>query len=101
MASTDLIRNSNIPIKMDIITVPQADVDTDASGDIVITFPNLREVLFAQLQIGAGYVANQISKSGNTATFRVFWTGAVVDTALAAADSESNIADSTAIAFGY
>lgn len=102
MATTSVIRTRKQP-KMCIVTIPAADMDTDASGDIAITFPDLREVLCAQLQIGAGYVANLMSVATNIATFRVYDADydAVGDGPLIAAASESNIATGFAIAWGY
>lgn len=101
MASSNLTRDKNRELKTDVITIPAADMDTDGSGDIVVTFDGLREVLYANLVISTGFIANFLSVSGNAVTFRVFWTGAVVDTALAAADSETDIGLGRAIGVGY
>lgn len=73
MTSTSITQGPVAPL-MSILTLPQADVDTDASGDLTVTFPDLQEVLFAILDVNEGIVSKCISVSGNTATFRSYYT---------------------------
>ena len=50
-------------LKKDFVTLTASEVDTDASGDITITFPHLRQIIedSVDIKLEAGYVANVIS----------------------------------------
>ena len=104
MAITVIRPRDQDDIYMDILNLEAADVDTDASGDITVTFPNLRTVYYAELQIGAGYTANLLSTALNVATFRVYWQandgGGAAGEVLTTATSESNLAISHAAGWG-
>ena len=104
MALTLIGPRDQEPLDVDLISIPQADVDTDGSGDIEVTFPNLRTVYYAELQIGAGYVANLLSTALNVATFRVYWQandgGGAAGEVLTTATTELNLADSIAAGWG-
>ena len=58
------------------VNVAAADFDTDASGDIVVTFTDLREVISeedAELTCEGGVICVANALSANAVTFRAFW----------------------------
>ena len=68
-------RNLHARLIEDVVELAAADVDTDASGNITITFPNIRQIFSeatVYVSIEGGYVAQVISISGNTATVRIY-----------------------------
>ena len=64
--------NKNNPLTVVTQDIPQADVDTDGSGDVAIQIRGLRVVKAAIPSMQGGYVAVQQSISGNVVTFRIF-----------------------------
>ena len=105
MASTVIRPRDQDPLDVDLISIPAADVDTDASADISITFPNLRTVYYAKLHVGAGYKANLLSTALNVATFRVYWdissgVGAAGLVMTPAVSLTGTLGDSLAMAWG-
>lgn len=87
--------------KMDIVTYPASDIDTDANGDVTITFTNLRRVLEGSVQVTLekGYVGNVQSVSGNTATIRIYKSaGSAAE--LAPVTSTTDVSILHAVAFG-
>ena len=92
-------------LRKELLTLPAADVDTDSSGDITITFGHLRHIVEDSVKVSleGGYVANVISVSGNTATVRIYQGDydQSSDAALAAVASGSDIAILHAEALGW
>ena len=97
-----MVESKGNPLEVVVHTVAQADVDTDANGDVNVVIGELRTVEAAVATIEGGYVAQTMSISGNTATIRIFrekndGAGA---TALTPYASATNIAAMTIIAVG-
>ena len=92
-------------LKKDFVTLTASEVDTDASGDITITFPHLRQIIedSVDIKLEAGYVANVVSVSGNTATVRIYQGDydQSADAPLAAVASGTDIAILHASAVGW
>jgi len=79
------------------------DIDTDASGDVIVTVSELREIEEpndVSAQAAGGYVANVQSVSGNEVTFRIFQGGGA-DTELAPITGGSAVTDLWVHAVGY
>lgn len=101
MAITSLLKTGGDKnTAVDVQLLANTDVDTDGSGDIDVTFPNLKEVYWASMEIATGYMAIYQSKSGNVVTFRVYATGHTVDAPFSAALSGSNLGAAVAVAIG-
>jgi len=71
------------------------DVDTDASGDLTVTFANLRRIdeRSVEITLEAGYEGHVQSVSGNQATVRIYYYDydAVADGAAIADTSDTDI----------
>lgn len=92
--------NPHVALSRDTTTA--VDVDTDASGDVTVTFGGLASIAsVADVSVSAtgGYTANVQSVSGNTATVRVFQGGGA-DTPLAAVASGTDVTTLEASALG-
>ena len=100
MAITSLLKTGGFQPDMDVQLLAAADVDTNGSGDIAITFPNLKEVFWAHLEIAGGHIAHYHSKVGNIVTFRVYVTGTGDGAALTAKATGLNLGAGVATAFG-
>jgi len=78
-------------------------IDTDGSGDVVVTMSELRQIdepNDVQAQAAGGYVANVQSVSGNEVTLRIFQGGGA-DTELSAITGGSGVTDLWVHALGY
>ena len=99
-------RNRNILFRTVTVDMAQAHVDTDGSGDVVITIPELRRIngCVATVSQPAGYVANMHTISGNTVKVRVFQEqndGKGAGVPLVAVLNANNVAALQLIAEGY
>lgn len=86
-------------------TASATGVNTDASGDVTLTFNGLRKIDSQEdvsVEASGGYVCNVQSVSGNSATVRIFEApqGGTSSTSLVAVTSGTSVTDIHGRAFG-
>jgi len=88
--------------KISYKSLSASDVDSNASGDVFVTFSDLKNVYVAFSTIRGGYKAEKQSIFGNTVVFRIFqydYAAAAAGPAVALA-STADIAAMDVVAIG-
>ena len=99
--ATKVLKKAEV-LKADFVYLAAADVDSDASSQISISFPGLKTVVWAHADIQGGYRAVFRSAALNVVTFDVYWVGPAVSGVFALVTaSTANLGNTNAVAFGY
>lgn len=97
MAITSLLKKGE---KLDADVQLLSTLTTGTAGTLAVTFPNLKEVFWAHLEVIAGYYAAYTSKSGNVVTFTIYGTGTGSGVALSALSTATIATGAVAVGIG-